>query len=402
MPNEVDRYARRGVSSSKEGVHAAVSKLDKGIFPGAFCKILPDILTGSSEHCVAQHADGSGTKAILAYLVWKKTGDISVWRGIIRDSLFMNLDDLGCVGALGPFLITLTINRNKFLIPDEVIDVLISETQVICDWLTSLGIPCHFAGGETADLGDSVRTITIDHTVTCRLLRDQVIDASRIKSPAVIIGFSTTGQAVYEDVPNSGIGSNGLTNARHETLCDYYQHFRETYAPEMPRNLVYCGHYYMDWPLPLDPSFTIASALLSPTRTYLPIIKHLMEFLTPQVLGFIHCSGGGQTKIGKFGQPGIVYLKDSLFPTPPLFRFLQETRQLPWREMFSSYNMGHRLEVVVESELVADVCVDITEQFGLETKIVGHVIPANNPKIPRQVIIRHEGVEEKYPSDDVV
>lgn len=370
---QTSRYEARGVSASKSEVHAAVAKMDKGIFPGAFCTIHPDYLGGSRAHCIIQHADGAGTKSSLAYLVWKTTGDINVWRGIAADSLFMNLDDAGCAGALGPFLVDMTIGRNKALIPGEVIRTIIEECQNICDWLTDNDMPCIFTGGETADVGDLVRTIIVDNSITTRFRRSEVIDASRIRAPAYIVGFSSTGRAIWEPRPNSGMGSNGLTNARHDTLAKEYRRYPETFAPETDEKLIYCGDYSLTDILP-GSMFSIASALLSRTRDYLPLIQRIVpEIGRKRILGFIHCSGGGQTKIGKFGHAGSVYVKDNLFPVPPLFSMLQKVRKLPWDQMYTSYNMGHRLEAVVKSEKTAERMITISKDCGIDARIVGRV-----------------------------
>lgn len=378
----LSRYEQRGVSSEKKEVHAAIAHLDKGLFPGAFCKILPDILAGSPRYCNISHSDGAGTKAVLAYLIWKWTGDLRVWKGIIRDSMFMNLDDMMCAGALGPFLVTLTINRNKALIPGEVISILIQECQEVCDWLTGFEIQCRFAGGETADVGDLVRTITVDNNITVRFKRSEVIDAGRIRPGAFIVGFSSTGQASWEDVPNSGMGSNGLTSARHDVLSREYRKHKETYAPETDKKLVYCGKHAHFESLSGDiGSMTIGQALLSPTRTYLPLAAKLFkEIGRKSFLGLIHCSGGGQTKIGKFGPKGILYLKSNPFPVPPLFRMLMNVRGLTIREAYQTYNMGHRFEAVIKTMKVANQCIEIARDCGIEAKIVGKVyLDETNP-----------------------
>lgn len=390
------RYAERGVSSSKADVHAAIQHLDKGLYPGAFCKILPDHLGGDPRFCNIQHGDGAGTKAGLAYLAHKRLKDISFWRGVVRDSMFMNLDDVACAGSIGPFLISSAIDRNKVLVGGDVVSIIISETQAVCDDLSRHNIPCIFSGGETADVGDLVRTITVNHTVTTRFLREKVIDAARIEAPALIVGFSSTGKATYEDRPNSGIGSNGLTNARHDTLFPEYREDTETYAPETSIQSVYCGEYGLDAPLPGDDTFTIAEALLSPTRTYLPILKTIFEAVDrKEILGLIHCSGGGQTKIGKFGPKGVRYVKDSLFPIPPLFAMLKDVRGLPWKEMYTSYNMGHRLEAIVRSENVAKHLIKISDIYGVDAKIVGRVEQGGDSEA-REVVIRTGEGEWSY------
>lgn len=392
-----DRYEQRGVSSSKEDVHAAISGLDQGVFPGAFCKILPDTLGGDSDWCVVQHADGAGTKAGLAYLAWKLSGDLGVWQGIAQDSIVMNSDDMGCVGATGPFLVSNTIDRNKVRIPSEVVTALIQGNEDVLELLRRHGIACHSAGGETADVGDLSRTIIVNSTLMTRMRRDSVIDASRINAPALIIGFSSTGQAIWEDAPNSGIGSNGLTNARHDVLSSEYRVHTETYAPETSPDLIYSGKFKLTDSLPGDDRFTIGSALLSPTRTYLPLIAYLVEKMgRDKFLGFVHCSGGGQTKIGKFGQPGIVYVKDNLFATPPLFTVLQEACGLPWREMYQTYNMGHRLEAVVRSETVAKRCIEIARGCGIDARIVGRVEKDSGNPSGRTVVIQHNDTEFTY------
>jgi len=401
MAQNKSRYAQRGVSSGKAEVHAAITGLDQGIFPGAFCKVLPDILGGDTDWCNIKHADGAGTKAGLAYLFWKTTGRrINVWKGIIQDSLVMNLDDLGCVGTTGPFIVSSAIGRNKALIPGEVVAQLIAGGEELFAMLRKYGIECRNAGGETADLGDLVRTIVIDNDIVTRMPRADVIDASNITAPALIVGFSSTGQAIWEDAPNSGIGSNGLTNARHDTLGPDYREHTETFAPETEIDLVYSGKFHLLDPLPRDDQFTIGSALLSPTRTYLPLIAYLFEKMgRAKFLGFIHCSGGGQTKIGKFGQRGIVYIKDNLFPTPPLFQMLQEVRELPWREMYESYNMGHRLEAVVKTQKDADLCIKYAESLGIGARIVGRVEKNLGNSVGRSVVIQHNNMEFAYPFD---
>lgn len=398
MENSPTLYELRGVSASKPDVHAAIKNLDQCLFPGAFCTILPDVLAFSENHCIIQHADGAGTKAALAYLAWKLTGDLGVWKGIAQDSLVMNLDDMACAGALGPFIVSMTIARNKHLIPGEVITALIEGCQKLCKFLTALGISCYFSGGETADLGDLVRTITVDHTVTCRFPRADVIDAGSITAPALIVGFSSTGQATWEDAPNSGIGSNGFTNARHDVLSPGYRwRYTETYAPETPLGLIYRGPYALRDPLPEDTRFTIGSALLSPTRTYLPLIRNLTRVLGARhIKGIFHCSGGGQTKIGNFGQPGIVYVKNNLFPVPPVFQMLQRVSNMPWQEMYQIYNMGHRLEAVVEHQGIADACIGIAKNCGIEAQVIGEIAPNEENPHARKVIIKTADGEFSY------
>jgi len=384
MTNRRDNmvYDERGVSSTKEEVHKAVEKLDAGLFPGAFCKIIPDCLVNDPDYCILMHSDGAGTKAALAYMAWRE-GLISTeeaWEKIQWDSLVMNWDDAGCAGAVGPFIINSTINRNKLLISGDVIAAIISGCQKAADFLTSLGMPCTFAGGETADVGDLVRTITVDNTIVCRMRRDQIIDASRIVPGDVMVGFSSTGQAVWETEENSGIGSNGFTNGRHDMLSHIYaKRYPETFSPEMKSGLVYRGKFYLNDPLPGDERFTILSALLSPTRTYLPLIKKLIENLPlGSIHGFIHCSGGGQTKIKKFGRQGNLYVKNDLFPLPPVFQELKNATGITWQEMYRVYNMGHRLEAVMSSISSAQTCIAIAEECGIEAQIIGERVRATD------------------------
>lgn len=395
-------YEQRGVSSSKEDVHTAIAAMDKGLFPGAFCKIFPDI-AGDRDYCTISHMDGAGTKADLAYLAWREGFGIGVWKGIATDSLVMNIDDMACVGAIArgvgfsPFFVTQLINRNKFRIPAEVISALIQGCSDECD---SLAAPdafhCIFAGGETADLPDLVRTITVDNAVTARMHRLTVIDASRVVPGDVIVGFSSTGQAKWEHKPNSGIGSNGLTNARHDCLSHVYaEKYPETFSPEVPDDLVYRGKYLLSDPLPDDDQFTVGSALLSPTRMYLPLIAELIRTISPikDLHALIHCSGGGQTKIGRFGGPGMIYLKNDLFPLPPLFAFLREASRLTWREMYMSYNMGHRLEAVVTERVVEHV-IAVARERRIEAKVIGRV--ERNPNSRNLVVIETEDGQFTY------
>lgn len=381
------RYQARGVSAGKGEVHAAIERQDAGVFPGAFCKIVPDALTGSADHCLVMHADGAGTKSSLAYLYWQETGDESVWAGIAQDSLVMNLDDCACVGAMGPFLISNTIGRNAKRIPGSVIKGIVDGYQRLCDTLTAQGIPCIMTGGETADVGDLVRTVIADSTITARLARSEVIDAGRIAPGEIIVGFSSTGQAAWETVPNAGMGSNGLTSARHELLgADYRQRRPETYAPEIDPALVYCGRFSVTDPLPGDPRLTVGKAILSPTRTYLPLLKRLFESIPrSDISGLIHCSGGGQSKIVKFGRPGNRYVKDNLFPEPPLFAALKEHTGQSWAEMHSVYNMGHRLEVTLPERRVADALA-VAKACAINAQVVGRVESTGTQQ--REVVVR--------------
>lgn len=394
---DTTRYARRGVSSSKEEVHAAVQRLDPGLFPGAFCKIIPDIFVEDPDHCMVMHADGAGTKSALAYLEWKKGKDLEAFHGLIHDSLFMNLDDTGCVGALGPFAVTLILNRNKHLVPGEVIQDLIAMCSETCYHLTHLGIPCVFAGGETADVPDLVRTITVDNVIMTRMRRDQVIDASRITPGSLIVGFSSTGMANWEEVSNSGMGSNGLTSARHDVLGPFYRKYPETYSPETDASLIYCGKHTLNDALPGDGLFTVGRALLSPTRTYMPLIKRLSEHEEfRKIQALIHCSGGGQTKIGKFGPLGVRYVKDSLLLVPPLFRFLREVQNLLWHEMYTTYGMGHRLEAVVPDVDTARWCIQVSQSCGIDAQVIGRVEVGDDLSRREVAVTDPEGQVHRY------
>lgn len=377
--NDPSRYARRGVSSGKEDVHAAIRSVDKGLFPHAFCKIVPDVLTGSEEHCVVMHADGAGTKSSLAYLYWKETGDLSVWKGIAQDALVMNLDDLLCVGATGPILVSSTIGRNKLLIPGEVIAAIIQGTEELLSDLRSQGIPIYSTGGETADVGDLVRTIIVDSTVTARMHRSEVIDNARIAPGQVIVGLSSTGQTAYENTYNGGMGSNGLTSARHDVFYhDLAARFPESYDPAVPESLVYSGSYsltdYVEG-APLD----AGRLVLSPTRTYAPVVKAILDCHRGAVKGMVHCSGGGQTKILHFVD-GMHIIKDQLFETPPLFRMIQEESGTGWKEMYKVFNMGHRMEIYTD-ETTAEDMISIARNFRLDARIIGRVEPAETTRL---------------------
>lgn len=372
-------YEQRGVSSSKKDVHEAIKHLSKGVFPGAFCNLFPDT-AGNENYVSTVHSDGAGTKAGLGYLaqLCSNLSKERIWKGIAQDSFVMNLDDLLCVGATGPFYISMNLDRNQKKISGEVIAHIINGCQELCEQLTALGIPCVYCGGETADVGDLVRTITVNNTFSVRMKKAAVINAANINSNGtpVIVGFSSTGKTTYEESENSGIGSNGLTNARHDVLAPHYRQYTETYSPEIPSDLVYSGKYRLDESLPGYGAFSIASALLSPTRTYAPVLKTIFDVIGRRyILGLIHCSGGGQTKIGKFGAPGIQYVKDTLFPLPPLFKFLKEARNLAWEEMYTSYNMGHRMEAVIRDKVVAEECIAISKSFGIDAQVIGYVCP---------------------------
>jgi phosphoribosylformylglycinamidine cyclo-ligase len=376
------RYSARGVSSQKEDVHAAIQHVDKGIFPRAFCKIVPDYLTGSDEHCIVMHADGAGTKSSLAYVYWRETGDLSVWKGIAQDALVMNLDDLMCVGAVDHILLSSTIGRNKHLIPGEVISAIIQGTHELCDELASFGVNIHATGGETADVGDLVRTIIVDSTVTARMRRDEVIDNSRIQAGDVIVGFASFGHASYESTYNSGMGSNGLTSARHDvfykTLAEKYP---ESYDAAVPLDLVYSGSYSLTDRVDGAP-LNAGKLVLSPTRTYLPLVKEVLGKHRSAIHGMVHCSGGGQTKILHFIDQ-LHVVKDHLFDTPPLFRMIQAESKTEWSEMYRVFNMGHRLEMYTD-EVTAQALLSIAEQFQIEARIIGRVEPSDKKELTIQ------------------
>ncbi|MDR2584803.1 MAG: phosphoribosylformylglycinamidine cyclo-ligase [Prevotellaceae bacterium] len=387
-----DRYTQRGVSSAKEDVHNAIKHIDKGLFPGAFCKIVPDYLGGDSHYCVAMHADGAGTKSALAYLYWQETGDMSVWAGIAQDAIVMNIDDLLCVGCVGPMLLSSTIGRNKRLIPGEVIAALIRGTEEFAQKMATFGIEIYLTGGETADLGDLVRTFIVDSTVTARIKRDQVIDNRQIASGDVIIGISSSGQATYEQEYNSGIGSNGLTSARHDLFgADLARKYPQTFDPQTPANLVYSGALR---PTDIEPTsgLTFGKLALSPTRTYAPVIKEVLATYRKEVHGMVHCSGGGQTKILHFID-SLRVIKDNLFPLPPLFCEIQRQSQTPWQEMYRVFNMGHRFELYLP-EHIAPSIIAIARQFSIEADVIGHVERAPHAevciKVPYGQFIYHK------------
>ena len=365
-----NRYAQRGVSSAKEDVHQAIRKLDKGLFPKAFCKIIPDALTGDPDWCCIMHADGAGTKSALAYIYWKETGDLSVWKGIAQDAVIMNTDDLLCAGATGPILLSSTIGRNKNLIPGEVISAIIEGTQEVADFLTANGVETIFCGGETADVGDLVRTIIVDSTVTARLRRSEVISNDRIEPGDVIVGLSSSGQATYETGYNGGMGSNGLTSARHDVFANYLAaRYPESFDPQVPAGLIYSGGVGLTDEI-AGTGLDAGKLVLSPTRTYAPVVKEVLNRYRPMIHGMVHCSGGGQTKILHFIDQ-LQVVKDNLFETPPLFSLIREQSGTPWEEMYKVFNMGHRFEIYVP-ESIADGIIGISREFGIEAKIVGH------------------------------
>jgi phosphoribosylformylglycinamidine cyclo-ligase len=363
------RYDRRGVSSSKEDVHAAIHAVDKGLFPGAFCKIVPDIAGGDPEYCTVMHADGAGTKSSLAYIYWKETGDISVWKGIAQDAIVMNLDDLLCVGAADNILLSSTIGRNKTLITGEVISAIIQGTEEFLEEMRDLGIGIFPTGGETADVGDLVRTIIVDSTVFCRMKRSEVVDAQNIRSGDVVVGLSSTGQASYEKSYNGGIGSNGLTSARHDVFENIYSSmYPESYDSLIPKNLVYSGKMKLTSPSEI-PGVSVGKLLLSPTRTYAPVIKNVLKSLGSNIHGMIHCSGGGQTKVLKFAK-NLHIIKDNLFPTPPLFKLIREQSGTSWQEMYQVFNMGHRMEIYLPEASAREV-INISKEFNIDARVIG-------------------------------
>lgn len=374
-----ERYMQRGVSASKEDVHAAIKNVDKGLYPKAFCKIIPDILGGDPEYCNIMHADGAGTKSSLAYLYWRETGDLSVWKGIAQDALIMNIDDLLCVGAVDGILVSSTIGRNKHLIPGEVIAAIINGTEELLAELREQGIGVYATGGETADVGDLVRTIIVDSTVTCRMRRSDVIDNARIRPGDVIVGLASYGQASYEREYNGGMGSNGLTSARHDVLTHALAaRYPESYDAATPDELVYSGTRELTEPIagtPLD----AGRLILSPTRTYAPIIRQVLDELRPRIHGMVHCSGGAQTKVLHFVDK-VHVIKDNLFPTPPLFELIQQESGTPWQEMYKVFNMGHRMELYVAPEDAARI-IEISESFGVEAQIVGRVEAAERKQL---------------------
>lgn len=384
------RYGQRGVSASKTDVHNAIKNIDKGVFPNAFCKVVPDILAGDPEYCVIMHADGAGTKSSLAYAYWKETGDMSVWRGIAQDSLIMNVDDLICVGATDNILVSSTIGRNANLIPGSVISELINSTDALMANLRDHGIEIYGTGGETADVGDLVRTIIVDSTVTCRMKRSDVIECD-IKPGDVIVGLSSSGQASYETEYNGGMGSNGLTSARHDvfnkTVADKHP---ETYDHAIPENLVYSGKYNLTDEAPGLEGITAGKLVLSPTRTYAPIVKKVLEKHRAKIHGMIHCSGGAQTKVLNFVN-NIHVIKDNLFPTPPLFQMIQQQSQTPWREMYKVFNMGHRFEFYTDKETAREI-IAISESFNVDAQIIGRCEAADT----KQVTVKGEHGEFIY------
>ena len=399
-----NRYMMRGVSAAKEDVHAAIKNIDKGVFPQAFCKIIPDILGGDPEYCNIMHADGAGTKSSLAYMYWKETGDLSVWKGIAQDALVMNTDDLLCVGAVDNILVSSTIGRNKMLIPGEVISAIINGTDELMKQMREMGIGIYGTGGETADVGDLVRTIIVDSTVTCRMKRSDVIDNANIRPGDVIVGLSSTGQATYESRYNGGMGSNGLTSARHDVFSKYLaEKYPESYDHQVPDELVYSGLKRLDDEVPVsysvvkdsevqtvETTISAGQLVLSPTRTYAPVIKVLLDELRPEIHGMVHCTGGAQTKVLHFVSDNCRVIKDNMFSIPPLFKLIQEQSKTDWKEMYKVFNCGHRMEIYVRPE-VAEQVIAISRRFNIDAQVIGRIEEG-----PKSLTIKSEYGEFHY------
>ena len=384
-----DKYMKRGVSSQKEDVHAAIKNMDKGLFPQAFCKIVPDYLGGDERFCNIMHADGAGTKSSLAYLYWKETGDLSVWKGIAQDAIVMNLNDLLCVGAFDKIILSSTIGRNKNLIPGEVIQAIIEGTEEFVAMLQSHGINIHSTGGETADVGDLVRTIIVDSTVTARIEKSKIISNHKVKPGNVIVGFASYGQTTYENEYNAGMGSNGLTMARHDVLSSFYKKFAESFDPQVPDDLVYTGGLKLSEQLSENP-LNVGKMILSPTRTFSPIIKEIFEKHFDKIDGMVHCTGGGQTKVLHFVK-NVKIIKDNLFKTPPLFSMIQSQSNSEWHEMYKVFNMGNLLEFYTD-ETTAEDLIAIANKFNIDAQIIGRVEPAEKNEL---LVITEHG-EFKY------
>lgn len=390
MDTKGNRYAMRGVSSAKEDVHNAIKNIDKGLFPKAFCKIVPDYLSGDPEYCLVMHADGAGTKSSLAYTYWKETGDMSVWKGIAQDAIVMNTDDLLCVGVTDNILLSSTIGRNKNLIPGEVISAIISGTQSFVDTMKEHGVDMVLTGGETADVGDLVRTVIVDSTVCARIKRSDVIDNANIAAGDVVVALASYGRANYEDEYNGGMGSNGLTSARHDVFCkDLAEKFPESFDAQVPAELVYSGSKKLTEVEP-ETGVTYGKLVLSPTRTYAPIIKKIFEKHRADIHGMVHCSGGAQTKVLHFVE-NLRVIKDNLFPVPPLFRTIKEESGAEWKEMYKVFNMGHRMELYVPAEIAQSI-MEISESFGVEARLLGRVEACDH----KEVVIRSEFGEFVY------
>jgi len=374
-----NRYNQRGVSAQKEDVHKAVAKLDKGLFPNAFCKIYPDHWGNDPEYCNLMHADGAGTKSILAYMYWKETGDLSVWKGIAIDSIVMNIDDMLCVGATGPFTYSSTIGRNKHLVPGEVISELINGTQSYFDQLKQYGIDVHFMGGETADVGDVVRTVIVDGTMACRMRRDKLVTTEKMQPGDVVVSLASYGQATYEQEYNSGMGSNGLTSARHEMLHKVYAtKYPESVDPNLPDDVVYNGRYLMTDAT--ETGLDVGRMILSPTRTYAPVILQVLSLHFEKIHGIIHCSGGGQSKCLHYLPAPLRVVKNNLLPVPPLFRMIQEAAGTGWREMYQVFNMGQRLELFTDKDTAVDI-IAIAKSFNIDAQVSGYVERAEKKEV---------------------
>lgn len=380
----------RGVSATKEDVHNAIKNIDKGLYPHAFCKIIPDILGGDPEYCNIMHADGAGTKSALAYMYWKETGNINVWKGIAQDAIVMNTDDLLCVGAVNNILVSSTIGRNKMLVPGEVIAAIIKGTDDLLANMRKMGIGIYPTGGETADVGDLVRTIIVDSTITCRMKRSDVIDNANICPGDVIIGLSSTGKATYEEEYNGGMGSNGLTSARHDMFNKYLaKHYPESYDHSVPKELVYSGKYKLLDPVensPLDAGMLV----LSPTRTYAPVVKQILDKYRSEIHGMVHCTGGAQTKVLHFVNDNCKIIKDNMFPIPPLFKAIKESSGTEWKEMYQVFNMGHRMEIYVTPEIAENI-ISISKSFNIDAQIIGHIEEGQ-----KSLVIKSEFGEFEY------
>ncbi|WP_420459798.1 AIR synthase-related protein [Neolewinella sp.] len=386
----MSKYAQRGVSATKSEVHAAIEGLDKGLYPKAFCKVLPDVVGGDADWCNVMHADTAGTKTSLAYMYWRETGDLSVWEGIVQDSLVMNLDDMGCVGAVNNILISSTIGRNKNRIPGEVLKTIIQGAEKFRQRMAEQGVDLHLTGGETADVGDIVRTIDVGYTTFARLRRDRLL-VNNIQPGYVIVGLASYGQSTYEDSYNGGMGSNGLTSARHDVFKhEYAEKYPESFDPEVPREVVYTGSRSLTEPITVEGvKTTVGKLVLSPTRTYLPVLKRLLDELHGSINGIIHCTGGGQTKVIKFID-NVRVVKDSLFPVPPLFELIRQESGTDWRELYQVFNMGHRLEVYLPEERAQEV-IDVAGGFGIAARVVGYVEGSDGPAVR---LVTPGGVEE--------
>ncbi|MCR4659197.1 MAG: phosphoribosylformylglycinamidine cyclo-ligase [Bacteroidales bacterium] len=375
----MDKYNMRGVSATKEDVHNAIKNIDKGLYPKAFCKIIPDILGNDPDYCNIMHADGAGTKSSLAYLYWKETGDLSVWKGIAIDAVVMNLDDLLCVGAVDNILLSSTIGRNKQLVPGEVISAVIGGTEEFLQQMRDLGIGIHLTGGETADVGDLVRTIIVDSTVTARMRRADVVDNAHIHAGNVVVGLASYGQATYEQAYNGGMGSNGLTSARHDVFSHIYaDNYPMSYDNTLPREVVYCGSRRLTDPTEV-PGVDAGHMVLSPTRTYAPVIRRVLDAHRPRISGMVHCSGGAQTKVLHFID-NLHVVKDNLFPTPPLFSMIHRESNTDWQEMYKVFNMGHRMEIYTDERTAADI-IATAQEFNIDARVIGHVEESDRAQV---------------------